>query len=634
MTRYELAPLGRPRPLRALLLGTAFAALAATGAFADTLSVTGITTPDGTGYGLMVPTVEIVDGNLNEGAVRGLFTGAPGALDPLSTLTAKSVSIPEITVTYKLDTDGTAPVTITYRDLVLSDVVDGVAASATVGSADISGGGVAGQFGEMSVGRFDLGGLLGFYGLASSTASGTDMKEVYSDFRFSGGTFGTEGLFSCTLGAAEIGSFSARPLKTNMADIQSLILEAEAAQKDGTPVDPAKVKQIVLFYTDLLTAFSSTPMTFDGFSCAGKDDKGQDMTIATGAMNIGGFKPAVYPEFSLDDFKVDMDGTGHVHFGNFTWKQMDFSTAIATLEAAATLDEAYFTANWRKLIPAMDGFSVTDLDVDVPDTEKPDQRVKGTMGSFDATLGNYVNGIPANISLSLGNFILPITEEMTDLPVQDLLAAGITQLDISLGTRLAWDQASSTIKVSDVLIDLGSLGKINMSGTFGNATDALFSDDENAALMAAQMITLKDVTLEVEDRGIGQLAFAAGAKEAGQPEESFRTAVAGMAQGMTLAFLGNTNEALTAAQQLGTFLQGSSHLKLVITAKDETGIGLADLAAAEQNPAVLAGKLDVVAEASGEPVTLAPPAEPAAQRSVQNEKRDLKAPSNRPTETQ
>ncbi len=43
-----------------------------------------------------------------------------------------------------------------------------------------------------------------------------------------------------------------------------------------------------------------------------------------------------------------------------------------------------------------------------------------------------------------------------------------------------------------------------------------------------------------------------------RPRESFRTAIAGMAQGMTMAFLGNSTEALTAAQQLGLFLQGSS----------------------------------------------------------------------------
>lgn len=626
MTRTDLAPLGRQRPMRTLLLGTAFAGLAATGAFAETLTVTDIAAPPSDLYTLTVPTVEIVDGNLNEGAVRGLFTGAPGALDPLSGLTAKSVTIPEIAVSSPSYVEGAGPTVVTYRNLTLTDVVDGVAASAIVGSTDFSGPeGITGTFGEMSTGHFDIAALLGFYGLVTAPSAGTEMKEVYADFKFAGGTMGAGELFNCTFGPMAAGSFSARPLKQSMTDIQGLIMEAEAAEKAGTTFPPEKIKQLVLFYTDLLTAFSTSPMTFEGFSCSGKDEKGKPVAISSGPITAGSFEPAIYPQFSLDDFRIGTEGEGHVNFGNFTWKRMDFANAIATLEAAATLDEAYFAANWRKLVPYFDGFSVTDLDVDVPDESKPGERVTGTIGSFDATLGNYFNGVPADIALTLANFILPVTPDLEGLPVADLLARGIDKLDVSLGTKLHWDQAASTIIVDDVLIDLGSLGRINLSGTFGNATEALFSDNTDEATTAAMMITLKDVTLEVEDRGIGAIAFAAGAREAGQPEPAFRTAIAGMAQGMTLAFLGNTTEALTAAQQLGTFLSGSSHLKLVITAKDEAGIGLADLAAAETNPAALAGKLNVVAEASGEAVELPVVATPT--ESVQDQKRDLKAPA-------
>jgi hypothetical protein len=634
MTRNAFATLGRLRPAHTLLLATAISGFAATGAFAETLSVTDIVPAEGP-YGLSVPTVEIVDGNLNEGSVRGLFTGAPGSLEPLGTLTAKSVTIPELSFSYKIDVEGAEPATFTYRDLVLNDVVDGVAASATIGSADFSGAeGVTGEFGAMSVGRFDLGGMLGFYGLTTTATASTEMKEIYRDFTFTGGSLSGADLFTCTFGPAEMGSFSARPLKENMLEIQSLLLEAEAAQTAGTPVPPEDVKRIALFYTDLLTAFSSTPMTFDGLDCSGKDETGKPMVFSMGTITVGGFEPARYPEFSFDDLNIDVEGDGHVNFGNFTWKKMDFSTAIAAVEAAVTLDEAFFEQNWRQLVPAMDGLSLADLDVDTPNPDKPGERIQGTIGSFDATLGNYINGIPANIALSLGNFVLPLTADMTDLPVADLLARGIDELDISLGTSLVWDQATSTIKADNVTIDLGSLGKITLSGTFGNATEALFGSDNDAALMAAMMITIKDLTVDVEDRGIGSILVATGARDAGQPEEAFRTAVAGMAQGMTLAFLGNTTEALTAAQQLGTFLQGASHLKLTITSKDEAGIGLSDLAAAETNPTALAGKLNVVAVADGEPVVLPLVEESPAEEgdepdeSVQDQKRDLKAPAN------
>ncbi len=441
MIRTAPAPLGRLRPLRAFLLGTVFAGLAIGGASAETLSVTGIEIKAVTGavYDIAVPSVEVVDGNINEGAVRGLFTGAPGALDALAGLDATSLTIPELKMTSSLG-EGAGSIVITYRDITLNNIADGVAADARVGSAELTGPeNLTASFGEMSTGRFDLAGLLAFYGLTSTAApAGTEMKEVYSDFTFAGGSLKAGDAANCTFGSAELGSFSARPLKQSMTDINALVLEAEAAQKAGTEVAPETVDKLVRFYADIFTAFSSTPMTFEGFSCSAKDDKGNPLTIASGPITVGGFEPAIYPPISLDDFDMTVENDGFVKFGNFTWKQMDFSVAIAAIEAATKLDEAYFTTNWRKLVPALDGMSLADLSIDVPDPEAEGKRVTGTIGAFDATLGNYVNGIPADIALSLSNVILPITAEMTDLPVADLLARGVDKLDISLGTKLAW----------------------------------------------------------------------------------------------------------------------------------------------------------------------------------------------------
>lgn len=634
MTRNAFATLGRLRPAQTLLLATAISGLAS-GAFAETLSVTGIEVASDGFYTLTVPSVEVVDGNVTEDQVRTLFTGS---LQTLADLTAASVTIPELTLSYPSPAEDGGTTTVTYRDLLLTDVVDGVAATMVVGGADFGDAGrFSGTFGEMSTQNFDLGGTLAFYGLATDAAPAADgeFRQVYSGVTFAGGTLKIGDVLNCSVGETTGGSFNARPLRTSMSELQPLLLAMEELEKTGGTPTPEQIKQVVLFYTDVLTAFSGSASQVAGFECSGTSEEGQRFSVTSGPLDFGGMEPGTYPEIAVSDLDVAFEGekAGTIKLGNFTWKKMDFTTAIEVLEAASVMDEAFFAANWRQLIPAMDGFSFSGLEVDVP-SDSPPQRVVTSIGSFDATLSNYINGIPANIKLQLLNQVVPLTPEMTDLPVADLLARGVDKLDVSLGTSLAWDQATSTIKADNVTIDLGSLGKITLSGTFGNATEALFGNDNDAALMAAMMITIKDLTVDVEDRGIGSILVATGARDAGQPEEAFRTAVAGMAQGMTLAFLGNSTEALTAAQQLGTFLQGASHLKLTITSKDEAGIGMADLAAAETNPTALAGKLNVVAVADGEPVILplleAAPAEGNDQPdgTVQDQKRDLKAPAN------
>jgi len=625
MTRTVTAPLGL-RPMRAILLGSVFTGLFSASAMAETLTVTDIEWPESPLYSVTIPSIEIVDGNLDEAAVRAMFSGEPQAFAPLATLDAASVSIPEITISATAEGEESGLVTYTYRNLKFTDVADGVAGSGEVGTTEFSSiPALTGTFGLMTVKDFDIGGLLGFYGLAGTPGTGDEeLKQIYSDFTMEGGTLGAEGLFSCTLGGAEAGGFSARPLRYDMTQLQTLVTEAEAAQTSGEEFPPEKVKELVLFYTDLFTAFSSTPMSFDGFDCSGTDENGKPMTIAAGTMSSGAFEPGIYPDMAINDLTFDMGEEGHFNLGNFTWKKMDFNAAIDVLEAAVTMDEAFFTTNWRKLIPVMDGFSLAGLDFDVPNPEQAGTRAVGSLGSLDATLGNYVNGLPADIAFSVANLVVPLTDDMTDLPIADLKARGITSIDLSLGTDLNWDEATSTIEVSDVMIDMGPLGRINMSGTFGNATSALFSDNPDEAMMAALMITLKDVTLDIEDRGMGAMIVESAAKEAGQPEAAFRTAMAGMAQGMTMAFLGNSDEALTAAQQLGIFLQGASNLTMTVTAVDEAGLSLAEIAAAETDPTALAGKISVTAAASGEPVTL-PLVE--SETSVQDQKRDLKAPA-------
>ena len=627
-------------------LGLAAAALSVclpATAYAETFTVTGIAstvpaTVPGVTTNFSVPTVELTDANINEKTVRALFAGdIASTATALAGLDAARIFIPEISLTYEIPGEtGAVKSTVTYRDFEISNVVDGVASATTIGGASstMTGSTTAGspanfsvEFGAMSTGRFDVAGLLGFYGYVPAEAT-AEMKPIYNDLKFAGMNFLAD-KFSCDVAPMAIAEFRARPLKHPLADLTAMILEADAAEKAGTPPSPETVKTMIDYYVDLFTAFESTPTTAGGFTCNGPDDKGQPMIIASGPITMGGFKPGIYPELVVNDFKLEVTGDGSMSFGNFTFKPMDFANAIATLQnATGPLDEAWFTANARKLIPAFDGLSLADFAMDIPDPENDGERLKGTLGAFDVTLADYVNGIPADIALSAANLIFAIPEGMTEGPGPELLANGITEVDLSLGSKFHWDKATKTIVVEDLMVDAGKLGRVAVTGTIGNATEALFADDPMAATAAAQLLTLKTVTIDIDDRGIGPMLVAAGAREAGQPVPAFRMAMGGMLQGMTLAILGNSDDALKAAQALGAFIGGAPALTLTLTAKDPVGLGLADLAGIEANPTILAGKIIVTAEASGEPLPEPVPATVGGKAATptQQEKLGLKTP--------
>ena len=601
------------RPLLATAL-TAFC-LATPAAFAQTTTVTGIAVTGEGGFKLTVPTVEMVDSSLDEAAVRAIFAGDfVGTADQLSALDAASIRIPEIRFASEFPgPDGTLqPSEVVYRDIELSGVTDGVARSTAVGSAEITAGaGVTITFGRMSSGMFDIGGVLGFYGLGTRTGS-QEMKPLYTDFVLEGMQIASpEG--ECRFGAMRVGEFSARPVETPFTEVLAVLQELETTDSSGKQPDPEAIAKVVSYYLDLMTAFQSGPAEFDGFTCSGKSADGQAMQIASGPMTMDGFEPGTYPAVAIDDFRIDVENDGWMEFGNVTLKPMDFNAAIAALrEAAATLDEAWFAANWRKLVPAFDGLSLAGFSMDIPDPETPGQRLQAAIGAFDVSLGDYVNGIPATIGLSASDILVPLPPEAADV-----VALGLERLDLDYDIALRWDAAAANIVVDRFSFTDAALGSVNVSGTIGNATADLFSEDIAKAAAASLGLTLKDLEIEIADEGMSNLLIALAAKEQNQTPVVLRAMLSGLAQALPMAALGPSAESTALGTELRAFIEGKPNLKLTLTSKDPAGITLAEFEAAQQDPTALIGKLTIVAAASGEPRPVAEPAaapatEPAA----------------------
>lgn len=585
----------RARTLTAVSL---LAVVTAVPALAQTVTVTNITA--GESYQLTVPTVEATSTNLTEAQIRRVFTGDfANNASALADLDAGNITIPEITVTYdvpKTDgSEGTEKATIVYKDIQIADVVDGVAGSASVGSAEIkAGAGMEMTFGAMSTGTFDIGGLLAFYGMGTAAPS-EEYRTLYGDFAFRGGSMSGPG-FSCKIGGAALAEFKARPLKTDFNEFAKL---AASVDQDETP-PPAVIRQFIDFYVDILTAFQSTPMTGDGFDCAGDDGKGNSVKVASGKLEMGGFVPGIYPHFAVNDVVVDVQGpeAGSISLGNFTWKQMDFTQPIAALaEAPAELTEAWFTENWRKLVPALDGLSLADLSLDVPDPEKKVSRIRASVGGFDVTLADYVNGLPSKIGLTTDNLRFTVPQDEAG---EMLRALGIAELDLSQDIQLRWDRDARTIVIDTISIDGADLGTIKVSGVIGNATEELFSVDNNVALVASMGLTIKELTLDLDDRGVSGLVIGVAAAEEKQDPAVMRLGFAGLAQAMMVGLIGSTPEAVAASEEIAAFIKSKPQISVTLKATDEAGIAMPLLMAAVENPAALAGQISVSAKAAGE----------------------------------
>ncbi|WP_417308166.1 hypothetical protein [Devosia sp.] len=633
-----------PKRATAPLSGLVAALLLSTAASAETLIVTDISTGDAA-YKITVPLVEIVDGNMSEADVRGLFSADPtAALTSLGQLDATSLTIPEITISTEIaGQPGTQTMLTTYRGLELTDVEDGIAASAVLEASDVA---VAGETetGEpmsfdvtmdvTSAENFNLGEMLAFYGLGEATETEDEtFSLIYSNF-FMNGAGLVIGDVTCAIGPASAAEFSARPLRSNLAEIQTLATEMEQAGESETPPDPESVRKFVEFYVDILTAYRSAPIRVEGFQCEGTGENDQPISITSGPLQMAAFEPGNYPASSMDDFDLSLDDGSFLKIGNFTFKNTDLSGPIALIEShEGDFTQAWFEENWRGLIPAFDGLSFADVAFDfpappeegpaVPGDEDEDEmaseddaamRIASSFDLLDFSFGNYVNAIPAAIGFDLTGLVVELPDDTEPgSPIPMLKAQGFDTVNLSLGAGMKWNEAEQTVAVDRILVEVDKVGRIALSGTLGNATADLFSDDDATALKAATAMTLKDLRIQLDDDGMLDMAIAAGAADSKQPEAVFRTTMTGMAQGLTLAVLGNTEDALVAVQALGEFLAGAEpDLDLHLTAIDPAGLSLEELAKAGEDPTALNGKVTIEATASGAPEQSEPAEEPAA----------------------
>jgi hypothetical protein len=129
--------------------------------------------------------------------------------------------------------------------------------------------------------------------------------------------------------------------------------------------------------------------------------------------------------------------------------------------------------------------------------------------------------------------------------------------------------------------------------------------------VAALALTLREITIDIENQGLAPALIALAAAEQKMLPAQFHIALSGMAQALPLAILGATPEAQGLSQALGAFLAGTPQLTVTLTAVNPAGISLAEFMAAQDNPALLKGKVAIAASAAGEPVPFTWPDAPA-----------------------
>ncbi len=547
-------------------------------------------------YKVDIPTITAVDASVDEATLRAIFSGDIAShADELAGLDATSITVPTISFSFSgPGSDGKVTTAeLTLSGLTLTDVTDGIAATASLPHMQVVANEVNIDFGDQSASNLDLGSMLAIYGLVPSTDSG--FKTIYTDAKLAGGTLSAPTL-ECSLGAMTVAKLEARPLKTSFSDMMSIFTDAEA---QGNEIAPETLGKILKLYPDLLTAIRSTPIEFGGVDCTGTAEDGQAMAIKLGGATLGGYEPGFYPKISFTGLDVSVGTNGSFSLGSFVSQPIDLSSVIATLEAAPdAVDQAWLEANMRGLIPAYSGFSFSDLAMDVPNTDKPTERVKASVGAFDLALGNYVNGIPTDVKTSATHVVIALPQDGSDEQIKQLIALGVTSLDLGFGLDVVWNAKTDSIMINDVSVSGADLASVKLSGALGQATAGLFSLDLDEAMGTAMSVVVKSLNLDIADAGLSDLVLTSVAAEQGSDAATMRPVFAGLAEGTIVSMLVGVADAQNVGEAVSDFIAGTAKsLTISLSAKEEPGLGMADFMAAQEDPSLLIGKVNITATA-------------------------------------
>ncbi|HZY66996.1 MAG TPA: hypothetical protein VFE52_00325, partial [Devosia sp.] len=372
---------------------------------------------------LEVPTVTAVDSSMSEDQLRDVFTSNfLSHADELARLTATSITIPEITLSMTGNdgmTDFTS--TVIYRDTVLTNVRDGIAESMTLGSMESVDTDGRTTYGVTTETQFDIRRTLELAGIVKGDPSAA-MKPLYDVFSIAGGEY-TGQLFSCTYGEIKGSAAEARPVSVPLADVIAAVQQFPTGMGEAPP---EAVGTLVSYVADILRSIRGGSTSIGPIECSGQPEPNATVSVKVDGASSGNFEPGVYPEFRVGAISVDAGEQGTGSLGEFVFKAMDLNPTLEALDSAAgQLSDAWFDANWRRLIPSWEGLSFKGfaLDAVTPPTAadpstgtpaRPSERIEAKVGEFDLSLANYREGIPTDVSISASGVEFPLPQDTTD----------------------------------------------------------------------------------------------------------------------------------------------------------------------------------------------------------------------------
>jgi hypothetical protein len=404
---------------------------------------------------------------------------------------------------------------------------------------------------------------------------------------------GPDGLM-IEFGQMKSGPLRARPLKIPLVEVVKL---AQAAQP-GAQLPEADQKRLGEMLADLVNAFESDALgETSNVRARGKDKDGKTFEVSLGALRYGALMKGRLSEFALEALQVSA-ADGKIGLGRFALTGLDMGPLFAAMpDFLGASPAAMAMMDWRKAVPRLEGVTIRDVDIDVPDkdgTAGVNGRVKAKLGLFDVKLGNYVAAIPTALRKELRSLKVAVPDNPKS---KDLIALGYRDLDLSGVVDGRWTEAERSFTLSEAGAAGVGMGAVRLGARLGNVPREIFSGDMAQMQVAALGLTAQSASVRIENGGLFDRLLAAEARKRNTSPEAIRAEIAMASEMLLTGMLGPSPTTEQIVQAVKSFVAKPGSLSISAKAKAPGGIGLVQFMAI-QSPAQVLELVDVTASAN------------------------------------
>ena len=507
--------------------------------------------------------IEFSGSKLSRESVQRLLAAddKTGGSDRFAQIDADRISIPELIAETRAQDYAQ---TVTYRDLILSDVAKGVARRVEIGGAEVdsrrSGSSSKGHLGAMRLEGVDFPALLRL--TYAARASADEPKRITTRaFAMAGAQIEIEGGGKVTVGEIGGRDFGGRPLA---APLGGLI---EATPKlDATEPSPEARRAIAAMTADLLAsmdvgAIEARDLRF----VAPGVEQAPGVELQMRRMALEGLADGRIAQLVVEGVASNQPEA------RFALDRI----ALSGLDLTASLKAAAAPAGG----PAAPRFD--RIDIAGVSASGPDGPVSAAGVSIAAS--DWLAVAPTKLSARIDRLSVSLAGAGAGRNAA-LAALGYDKVEVSGGLEAKFDPAKGELSVDKIEADSAQVGRVAASLMLSRIPVAAFSGDWEAARSAWPSILFWRTDLAVMDKGlIGRIAQVQAAK-AGASETQARARLAQTARALVHSLFAAAPKSDAQvdglADAVAAVATGAPTLDVRIWAPD--GMGLVDFALAAQ----------------------------------------------------